>query len=258
MLDTKARTQIRETRQTLLDHLRDAPGDFKALLLASVVAELDPDRDPALLAHAARANTLRAKDPSGWAKRARDQGLDVVLFGLAQGLHRAEFGADAIPVLARRCAEISSRSVILALLREYLRDREDAATGRALAAIDAAIAERTPRLAAGVIDASFVPEQLATSPHAKVRYHHDGHLAEVVIRKGRWKGRLQLDPRPGTGRYQLEGFTAGSGHLTSETYRDGQVHTTLNTPWHDGCESSETLAWTRWVAECLGSLADAV
>ena len=257
MLDDRAIDQIRETRYTLLDHLGAEPDDFKALFMAGVIAEIDPDRDAALLEHAVRARALRDGLGAAWGERAREHGLDVLLYNLAEGMHRAGIGLAAVPVLARRCAEVTARGVVLGLLRERLREHDGAVAAAATAAIEAAIRERAPAVGRGVVDASFVPDALRGSRHARIKFHSDGHLAEVAVKKGRTDACLRLAAIPGTGWYRFEGRTGGHGHITDETYRAGKVTSTLSSPWHDGCEASETLPWLRWVAECLASLAEA-
>jgi hypothetical protein len=64
-----------------------------------------------------------------------------------------------------------------------------------------------------------------------------------------------LDATPGSGSYQIVEKRGGYGTMISEEYRDGAIITTLNTPWHDGCESRVPAAWTKWVMSNLGDLA---
>jgi hypothetical protein len=180
-----------------------------------------------------------------------------LLYNLVEGMHRARIGLAAVPVLARRCAEVTARGVVLGLLRERLRDHDGATAAAAVAAIEAAIRERAPAVARGVVDASFVPDALRASRHARITFHPSGHLAEAAVKKGRTDAHLRLASRPGTGWYRFAGRTGGHGHVTDETYRGGAVTSTLYSPWHDGCEASETLPWLRWVAECLAALAEA-
>lgn len=252
ILDHEAYTQICDTRRTLLAHLRDEPDDFKALCMADVIAELDPERDPALREHARRAHALRGQLGAGWRARAREHGLDILLFNLCEGMHRAEIGRAALPTLARRAAEISANPRVLALLREHMRDLGERTT---VTAIDAAIAARAPRLAAGIIEAGFLPEALAANPRASVHFHRSGHLAAVRIAgERRQTGMLVLESRPGTGHLAYTARMAGHGYVVDEHYRDGAIHSTFCSPWHDGVETSEPMPWARWVAESLASL----
>jgi hypothetical protein len=252
ILDHEAYTQICETRRTLLAHLRDEPDDFKALCMADVVAELDPEKDPALREHARRAHALRARLGAAWSERAREHGMDILLFNLCEGMQRAEIGRSALPTLARRAAEVTSNPRILALLREHMRELDERTT---IAAIDAAIAARAPRLASGMIEAAFLPEPLVSNPRVAVRFHRSGHLAAVRITGDRRQtGMLVLEQRPGSGHLAYTARMAGHGYVVDEHYRDGAIHSTYCSPWHDGVESSEQMPWTRWVAEALASL----
>ncbi len=214
--DHETRKQIRETRTTLLEHLRSEPDDFKALVIADVIGELDPDRDLVLARHRMH---FRETRPADWKVRAKALGLDRLLFHLASGMRLARIGKDAIPVLERRAAEIG----------------------------EARAAEVRP----GMIDRSYVPEALAS--HAT--YYASGHLRSVSIELGENReGGLELAETPGSGHYRIIEMRGGYGTMINEDYRDGCVVTTLNTPWHDGEESSAKKPWTRWVEENLADL----
>jgi hypothetical protein len=215
--DHECRKQIRETRVTLLEHLRSEPDDLRALVLADVIGELDPDRDLVLAEHRMRFRATRGED---WKLRAKELGLDRVLFHLAEGMRRAKIGRDAVPILERRAIEISE-----------------------------ARAAATPR---GLIDASYVPAALA----ARATFHASGHLSRVSVRVDRrHEGQLALAVAPGAGSFSITEVRGGYGTYVSERYRDGHVEITLNTPWHDGEQAREPKPWTRWVEECLTELA---
>ncbi|MFN0247045.1 MAG: hypothetical protein ACKV2T_09055 [Kofleriaceae bacterium] len=215
--DAKARTQLRESRQTLLDHLRTDPDDFQALVLADVIGEIDPDHDAALAAHRMRFRATRSPD---WMAQARERGLDRLLFHLADGMRSARFGRDAVPVLERRAIEISEA--------------------------------RAPGVAAGTIDASFVPASL----RSVATYHPSGHLARIrVYRDDLHHGELSLAATPGAGTYSISEKRGGYGTTIRDSYRNGCIVTTLNTPWHDGEESSVAAPWTKWVMQQIDDLA---
>jgi hypothetical protein len=214
--DAKSRAQLRETRQTLLDHLRTAPDDLQALVLADVIGELDPDRDPTLAAHRMRFRATRAPD---WLAQARARGLDRLLFHLASGLRAGRFGSDVVPVLERRAIEISEA--------------------------------RAPGVAAGLIDATFVPEAL----RGLARFHPSGHLARIrVYRDELHHGELALAATPGAGTFSIIEKRGGYGTMVTERYRDGCIVTILNTPWHDGEESTVAAPWTKWVMQQIDDL----
>lgn len=220
-LDVRARRQLRETRETLLAKLRDEPDDFTALFLADVVVEISPDRDPDLAAHAARFRATRGGD---WKVRARERGLDRLLFHLANGWKASKVGHDAIPVLERRAAEIGEA--------------------------------RPLGVAAGHIDASYIPASLAADSRASISYHPNGHLQRVAIEIDRLHhGELVLSELPGNGRFAIVEKRGGYGTSIREDYSDGAIRTTINTPWHDGDESTARKSWTRWVEENLADLA---
>ena len=219
--DHETRKQIRETRATLLEHLAGAPDDFQALVLADVIGELDPDRDPELAAHRARFRASRAAD---WPVRARQLGLDRLLYHLAHGLRGARMSQQAIEILERRAAEIG----------------EARATG----------------VAAGHLDESCVPADLAGDRRVQIDYHASGHLARVAVHlDDLHEGELELAEIPGSGHFRIVEKRGGYGTMIREDYRDGGIVTTLNTPWHDGEESISIRPWTRWVEECLAELA---
>lgn len=253
LLDHRAYTQITETRRMLDARLREEPDDFMALALADVFAELDPEREPGLRCHARRAHELRGRlGATSWQSRARDLGLDIVLFNLCAGLHRADFGHAALPVLARRATEVTINPRILALLRDYMRELGERDV---ITAIDSAIARRAPALAIGRIERAFVPALLLDHAAVAVRFHPSGHLAAVRIRGDRrTSGTLTLEPAPGTAHLVYTAHTGGSGYVVDEHYRDGAIHGTYNSPWHDGTESREPRDWACWVAEALASL----
>lgn len=213
--------QLRQTRQTVLEHLDSEPDDIKALFMASVLSEIDPDRDAKLLAHARRAAQQRKKLGRQWIGSAREAGLDALLFQLYQGMTRANWDQRIRAPFGRRVAEIV-----------------EALTG-------------TP------IGIDFLPEGLRTTG-CTFAWHASGHLARAhMAGDDKSHGELLLDEKPGTARLTVQGYKGGLGFLISERYAAGQVHTTLNTPWHDGVESSEHVPWTTWVAQSLASLADA-
>jgi hypothetical protein len=215
--DHETRKQIRETRVTLLEHLRTEPEDLKGLVLADVIGELDPDRDLELARHRMRFRELR---PADWKVRAKQLGLDRVLYSLAIGMRRAGIGRDAIPILERRAAEIGEA--------------------------------RAGDVAPGAIDASYVPPELAE----RATFHSSGHLARVAVHVDQLhEGELVLAEQPGSGHFRIVEERGGYGTMICEDYRNGCVVTTLNTPWHDGDESSEARPWTRWVEESLADLA---
>jgi hypothetical protein len=220
-LDHEARKQIRDTRATVLEHLRAAPDDFKALVIADVLGEIDPDRDATLAAHRMRFRATRSAD---WQLRAKQLGLDRLLFGLACGMMRSRIGRDAVPVLERYAI-----------------------------AINEARASETPR---GHIDSSYIPAELASDRRAIIEVHPSGHLARVAILVDKLhNGELVLAAQPGAGQFTLVEKRGGYGTMIREVYRDGNVVTTLNTPWHDGEESLAPKSWTRWIEENLADLA---
>jgi hypothetical protein len=87
-------------------------------------------------------------------------------------------------------------------------------------------------------------------------FYADGHLKRLgVKKKGALTGPLlELDPTPGRGRFRHEGKSGGYGFLTDETYRNGVVHGTFCSPWHDGEEYSEKKEWLIWVLECAATV----
>lgn len=217
--DHETRKQIRETRMTLLEHLRSDPEDFKALVLADVIGELDPDRDLSIADHRMRFRATRDRD-GDWRVRAKELGLDRVLYNLAHGMERANMGRDAAQILMRRAAEIGEARPI-----DVVR---------------------------GHIDASYVPAALV--PHTS--FHASGHVARVAVHiEAMHEGELQLHPIPGSGSFRIVEKIGGYGTVNRELYKDGAIHATLNTPWHDGEESTHVKPWTRWVEESLSELA---
>ena len=221
ILDPEAIKQLRETRFTVLDTLRDEPNHFKALVMANALAELDPDHDPALAAHRRRFQATRA---AGWALQAKAEGLDGLLFALARGWSDGNIGRAAVPVLEGYAEEIGEA--------------------------------RPPGVARGHIDAAYLPAQLTGDARVKLDFHPSGHLARVSLSiDALHSGALVLDRKPGAGSYEIVEERGGSGTMIREHYRDGAVHSILNTPWHDGVESSQPKAWTRWVEENLADLA---
>jgi len=209
--DHETRKQIGETCVTLLAHLQQNPDDFQGLVLADVFAELDGS----VATHAMRFRKTRTSD---WKWRAKELGIDRLLFHLARGLEGARIGKDAIPILEKRAAEIGEA--------------------------------RAAGTTAGLIDSSYVPKGV------RARYHASGHLAHASVDRGELRqGELVLDATPGSGYFKIIEKRGGYGTMIQDEYRDGCVITTFNTPWHDGEESREPKSWTRWVEENLAELA---
>ena len=67
------------------------------------------------------------------------------------------------------------------------------------------------------------------------------------------EGALSLSELPGRGSFHLVEKLGGYGTAISERYANGRVHSTFNSPWHDGEESSYAAPWTKWI---LGNLDD--
>ena len=220
-LDVEARKQLRETRATLLAHLAEDRDDLFALVMADVVGEIDPIGDAELAAHRARFRQMRGSD---WLVRARERGIHRLLFHLAHGWAQRGIGRDAVPVLERHAIEISEA--------------------------------RAAGVPGGLIDKSFVPNELLGHRRAKVQYYRSGHLQRVAIEIDSMnEGSLELDETPGAGRFAITQKIGGYGTYTTELYRDGAIVTTLCTPWHDGEESREPMPWTKWVLASLDALA---
>jgi hypothetical protein len=215
-MDHEARKQLHETRETLLAHLTAHPEDLQALVLADVVCAIEPAHDASLSAHATR---FRQTRPDDWKLRAHELGVDNLLFYLANGWRERKIGSSAIPVIERRAIEINEA--------------------------------RAPHVAPGHIDASYVPAGLTAT------FHPSGHLKRVAVMvDSKHNGELVLDETPGSGQFRVVRMRGGSGTMLGERYRDGAIQITLNTPWHDGTEATESKPWTRWVEECLADLAD--
>lgn len=218
--DHEARKQIRATRTTLLATLALEPDDFTALVLADVIGSIDPDRDPALAEHRMRFRAIR---DASWRVTARERGLDRLLFHLANGFATARIGKDAVPILEQYAVEISEA--------------------------------RGEGVAPGFIDASMIPEAIASDPRVVVAMHDSGHLARVRIEIDLVnEGELVLAAQPGSAAFSISQKLGGSGTLTRERYKDGSVKQTLNTPWHDGEESTYESPWTKWVMASLDEL----
>lgn len=249
-LDDELARQVRETRATVLDRLAEAPDDLRALFLARVVADVDPDRDGALRAAARRFARARRALGAAWPARGRELGVDVLLFNLCEQLRRIGNAATLEGAFARRIAEVTATPVILALLRDRLRELRNPPGARRL---DAALRAIDARVADGLIDASFLPGEL----RGAATFHPSGHLARVHVPGDRKRhGELTLEARYGAGRLAVTGHRGGSGFAIDERYADGRVRSTFYSPWHDGEESSAAYPWARWVAESLRALAD--
>ena len=218
-MDPEAMKQLRETRETLLETLRDHPEDLLAQVLAELIAEIDPDRDARLLAQRDR---FRRTRPQDWQARAQQRGAHRLLFHIAHGWAEAGIGRAVVPVLERFATEISEA--------------------------------RPAGVPRGHIDRSMIPEALLEDPRVRVAFHPSGHLSEVKVRIDELhEGSLSLSELPGRGSFHLVEKRGGYGTAITERYAGGRVHSTFNSPWHDGEESSYAAPWTKWV---LGSLDD--
>jgi hypothetical protein len=255
-LDEKFLGQVRDTEDTILDHLKRSPDDFRALVMADFIAEVFAECDPRTRGHAQRfQETRRALGETGYVERARAAGLEPLLLSLWRGLRGANFGRAAWGALAHRLIAVTDGLATLhELHREAAKDGDAALTARCLAAMK----KKDPAGASGKIDASYLPEWAIHQDALTVEFYGSGHLRFLKFRRdGEHHGTLELDEKPGSGRFYLRGKRGGYGYAHEETYRAGQVHLTFYSPWHDGAEASEKKPWTEWVSECIGSILQA-
>lgn len=102
---------------------------------------------------------------------------------------------------------------------------------------------------------AIVPTALLSSRGARVEFHRSGQLASVHVPGNRKRnGRLDLDARSGSGRFTFLSHAGGSGYYIEEDYRDGAVHSTFCSPWHDGEQSRERMDYHAWVQAALETL----
>lgn len=229
MMERMVERQVCEALGGLVSRLRDHPDDFVALVLADVLAEIDPAQDADVLAHAAR---FRARYPRGWQWHARELGIDRLLFHAADG--------SRIPALVRRAAEIS----------EARRPGGDDST--------------VP--APGAIEASFVPPELDAAFHAsghlaRIAVRIPVHHAELVLDEEPGRGWCELiSTRGGVLTSVREVYDAGVLQTTVTTARGADVRREV-APWTRWVQSSIaqlvelTVEHPRWGAERRARLA---
>lgn len=161
-------------------------------------------------------------------------------------------GAERARVIASHLARCADHPALLFFFERDATSRGLSAASRCFAR---ELALRFPHFRRqrqrAVIDRTLL--ELLGAPAELLRFHSNGHLASfaVPVRDG---PSLTLDARPGSGRFSQVGKRGGSGFVIDERFSAGRVHTTFNSPWHDGVESSEPGEWVCWVLQNVGTI----
>lgn len=228
-----------QSARTLANHLRDHPNEPRALFMAAMFA--------ALCEGVPRAPSLPRDDVT--LLDAHDR---ASVRGVVCGMWREMVAHQALTparasIIATRLLAIDVEPAVCFLL---------AHEARALGCVDAADAllrDHAPFVAHASklkIDRALLDALGLDVVGARVRWHSDGHLAEL----SKEKRSLELDARPGSGRYAEEGKRGGYGFAVRERYQQGAARGTFNSPWHDGEEYADEQPWLAWVSACMATV----
>ncbi|MFT3713158.1 MAG: hypothetical protein QM817_36350 [Archangium sp.] len=241
---TSIEQELRQSVKTLEGATKKkTPPPAASALLADVFASLPglrvPDAVTALAHQAARA--LHDADA-----RASFFSLGLALWNRLSA-HEA-LSRERAMVLAERLAPCARFPHFLSFL-------ESDAKARGFDDVSAVLAEaRLENFA------SFVPETATFGLHLleAVGATHDSIELELddheQLKRAMKNGVALHLTSPGAGSFTQTGKRGGYGFYVSEKFENGQVISTLCSPWHDGEESLEPKDWVRWVLECLASL----
>jgi hypothetical protein len=228
-----------QSARTVAKHLRAHPDEPRALFMASMFAALceglprapDLPRDDVVL-----------DDPRD---RASARG---VLFGMWREMaaHHALTPARAA-ILAERIAALDAEAVVCFVLAHEARSLGCTHAAHALMRAHGSFVAHA---ATSKIDRALLDALGLDLSRARVRWHADGHLAELA----KEKRSLMLAVTPGTGRYVEEGKRGGSGFAVREHYERGAAHGTFSSPWHDGDEYAHEQPWLAWVSACAATV----
>jgi hypothetical protein len=251
----KLEQELRDTAKTIADTLPEVPDRAVGPLFADLFAALPGVDAPALLRDAAKGVEKAREDP--------DARQTFFALGVKLWTRLAEADAmegDRARVLAERLAPCAELPAFLFFLE---RDAADHGLANAEAVFARELDRRFPAFRRGrghaAIDRPLLGALGATpESHARLQLelHPNGHLASLRV-PGDDGPSLTLSPGGGAGHFVHTGQQGGYGFHIDERYAKGQVHATLNSPWHDGSESSETKEWVCWVLECIGSIVSA-
>jgi hypothetical protein len=248
----KLEQELRDTAKTIADTLPESEGRAVGPLFADLFSALPGVEAPASLREAAK----------GVATAREDADARQTFFALGVKLWTRLVEADAMEqgrarVLAERLAPCAELPALLFFLE---RDAADHGLVEGEAVFAHELDRRFPSFRRGRGHAAIerpLLDALGATPESKPRLqlelHPNGRLASLRV-AAEGGPSLTLSAGGGAGRFTHTGTRGGYGFHVDERYAEGRVHTTLNSPWHDGCESSEAKEWVCWVLECLGSI----
>lgn len=219
---------LAKSARTVAKRLRDHPGEPRALFLHALLAQLRDDAPPQDVA-------LDAADRAS-------------VCGVVCGMWREMVAHEALTparahILATQIAALSSAPAVCFVLAHEARSLGCVAAADALMRDHASFVARAATLP---MDRALLDALGIDVFAARVRWHDDGHLAELA----KDKRALQLDAQPGSGRYVEEGKRGGSGFAVQERYERGAARGTFYSPWHDGEEYANEQPWLAWVSAC--------
>lgn len=223
-------------------------------MLAELLDALLGPSAPAVVRRTAA--TARARPITDEGKRARNGGvlhLASMLWRLFAD--RRALTAERALVLATRMARWIDDATLLHLFEceaasKQLEDARRALHG-AVKAISPRFHARAHRLR---IDRALL-DRLDLGDRVVATFHDSGHLASLSV-PGQMTPRLTLARTPGTGAFRDGGTSGGYGYATSESYAEGHASGTFFSPWHDGEQYRQPIAWLQWVVECAGAVAN--
>lgn len=245
----RAESEIRETASTLDAHLAEHPEQRRAQLLAGFVCGLLGDEAPDRL----RRHGLSVVDH---AEEARQEGVGAIASGLWSRLLELEaLTPERAETIARALAAMLTSP---AQLFFFERQATDQKLDRAARCFAAALDQRHPdfrrRRGTLKIDRALLEDAGFDLARLEVSFYGDGHLRSLSPRAGTDGPCLELDEKPGRGRYSETGKRGGYGFIVEERYEDGCAVGQLFSPWHDGEDYRTPKEWLIWILECVGEI----
>ena len=247
----RAEAELGASAQSIVEEIERDPGKPRARLFADLFARLlGPEAPPVLLEH--RQDVLIDPESS------RREGIASISSSLWRRLLQLDaLDAARAHVLSEVLAALLDAPAVL-----YYFEYEANARGHSSAAaiFASALDARFPAFRSQA-DGMLITLDLLRSAGVdldglRVELHPSGHLRRLAPRgSGKGAPTLELDARPGGGRYGETGKRGGYGFLISERYEAGHASGTLCSPWHDGDEYREAKPWLVWVLECASEIA---
>lgn len=249
--EERARRELEGSAMTVVEAVRAEPENVRARLCADLFVRLLGPEAPALLGEVRTSLLLDVA-------RSREEGFLHLAAGLWRRLKQLGALNEARgSALAEVLGELIGAPGVLFAFAYEAQSSGLRPTARHLnAALDRRFPDFRAQADRWVIDRELLVSVGIELDHLDHEFHPNGHLRHLRPR-GAMAGApvLELEERPGRGRYGETGKQGGYGFIVDERYEGGQVTGTLNSPWHDGETYANPKPWLVWVLECAAEIA---